>query len=179
MDDIDPGFNVGEGVGRGQDSFALELLVQLPVSSAVQGEGGAVHEPPQVVVFVEVSDPVLHLIGVKVGLHVGYLNVGLQEGTRVCVVRYGAGGDELTPTPLLFSSAITQFASFSLEVTSGRTRTLFCLYSEKSHSHGQRLGVLVAAQQFLGWIKHSTLPLSPHALHIKCFLPFLVDNALP
>lgn len=70
-------------MGRRQDRFALELLVQLPVSSAVQREGRAVHESPQVVVFVEVRYPVLHLICVKVWFHIGYLNVGLQEGTQV------------------------------------------------------------------------------------------------
>lgn len=99
MNDVYPGFNVRESVGRRQDCFALELLVQLPVSSAVQREGRAVHETPQVVVFVEVSYPVLHLVRVKVRLHVGYLDVGLQEGTQVCTVRDSARAEELTPTP--------------------------------------------------------------------------------
>lgn len=83
MNDVYPGFNVRESVGCRQDRFALELLVQLPVSSAVQREGCAVHESPQVVVFVKVRYPVLHLIRVEVRFHVGYLNVGLQEGTQV------------------------------------------------------------------------------------------------
>lgn len=99
MDDVYPGFNVRESVGCRQDCFTLELLMQLPMSSAIQCEGRAVHETPQVVVFVEVSYPVLHLICVKVRLHVGYLNVGLQEGTQVCTVRYSARGEELTSTP--------------------------------------------------------------------------------
>lgn len=99
MNDVYPGFNVREGVGRRQDRFALELLVELPVSSAIQREGRAVHETPQVVVFVEVSYPVLHLVRVKVRLHVGYLNVGLQEGTQVGTVRYGSRGEEPTPAP--------------------------------------------------------------------------------
>lgn len=85
-------------MGCRQDCFALELLVQLPVSSAVQREGRAVHETPQVVVLVKVSYPVLHLVRVKVRLHVGYLNVGLEEGSQVCAVSYSAR-EEPTPTP--------------------------------------------------------------------------------
>lgn len=84
MNDVYPGFDVRESVGRRQDRFTLELLVQLPVSAAVQREGRAVHEAPQVVVFVKVSYPVLHLVRVKVRLHVGDLDVGLQEGSQVC-----------------------------------------------------------------------------------------------
>lgn len=81
VNDVYPGFNVRESMGCRQDGFALELLVQLPVSPAVQREGRAVHETPQVVVLVEVSYPVLHLVRVEVRLHVGYLNVGLRDGT--------------------------------------------------------------------------------------------------
>lgn len=102
MDDVYPGLNVREGVGRRQDCFALELLVQIPVSSAVQREGRAVHETPQVVVFVEVSYSVLHLVCVKVRLHVGYLDVGLQEGIQVSAVKNGSSGghtDEMISTP--------------------------------------------------------------------------------
>lgn len=44
----------------------------------VQRERGAVDEAPQVVVLVEVSDAVLHLVRVKVGLHVRDLDEGLQ-----------------------------------------------------------------------------------------------------
>lgn len=77
VDDVDPGFDVGEGVGGGEDGLALELLVQVAVGAAVQREGRAVHEAPQVVVLVEVGDPVLHLVRVEVGLHVRDLDVGL------------------------------------------------------------------------------------------------------
>lgn len=72
------------------------------MSSAVQREGRAVHETPQVVVFVKVSYSVLHLVCVKVRLHVGYLDVGLQEGTQVCAVKYSASGghtDEMISAP--------------------------------------------------------------------------------
>lgn len=83
VNDVYPGFDVRESVGRCQDGFTLELLVQLPVSSAIQREGRAVHEAPQVVVLVKVSYPVLHLIRVKVRLHIGNLDVCLQEGIQV------------------------------------------------------------------------------------------------
>lgn len=84
MDDVDARLDVGEGVGGGEDGFALVLLVQVPVRPSVQGEGGAVDEAPQVVVLVEVGDAVLHLVGVEVGLHVRDLDEGLQHG---CVLR--------------------------------------------------------------------------------------------
>lgn len=44
----------------------------------VQRERGAVDEAPQVVVLVEVSDAVLHLVRVKVWLHVRDLDEGLR-----------------------------------------------------------------------------------------------------
>lgn len=84
MDDVDPGFDVGEGVGGGEDGLALELLVEVAVGAAVQREGRAVHEAPQVVVLVKVRDPVLHLVRVKVGLHVRDLDVGLQGEQGTC-----------------------------------------------------------------------------------------------
>lgn len=45
----------------------------------IQGERGAVDKTSQVVVLVKVSDAVLHLIGVKVRLHICDLDESLQE----------------------------------------------------------------------------------------------------
>lgn len=78
MDDVDARLDVGEGVGGGEEGLALVLLVQVSVCPSVQREGGAVDEAAQVVVLVEVSDAVLHLVGVEVWLHVGDLDEGLQ-----------------------------------------------------------------------------------------------------
>lgn len=47
--------------------------------SAVQGEGSAVHEGPQVVVLVEVGDPFLQLVRVEEWFDVGDLEVGLKQ----------------------------------------------------------------------------------------------------
>lgn len=66
-------------MGGRQDRLPLELFMQLPMSTSVQGKGRAVHETPQVVVFVKIGNPVLHLVCVKVGFHIGYLNVGLEQ----------------------------------------------------------------------------------------------------
>lgn len=44
---------------RRQDGFAFVLLMQVTVGSAVKREGSTVHEGPQVVVLVEVSDSFL------------------------------------------------------------------------------------------------------------------------
>lgn len=78
MDDVDARLDVGEGVGGGEEGLALVLLVQVSVCPSVQREGGAVDEAAEVVVLVEVSDAVLHLVGVEVRLHVGDLDEGLQ-----------------------------------------------------------------------------------------------------
>lgn len=78
VDDVDAGLDVGESVGGGQDGFALELIVQIPVRTPVQRERRAVDKAPQVVVLVEVRDAVLHLIGVKVRLHVRDLDISLD-----------------------------------------------------------------------------------------------------
>lgn len=79
VDDVDARFDVREGVGGGEDGLALELLVQVAVGAAVQGEGSAVDEAPQVVVLVEVGDAVLHLVRVEVRLHVRDLDEGLER----------------------------------------------------------------------------------------------------
>lgn len=79
VDDVDACLDVGESVGRGEDGLAFVLLVQVPVGAPVQGEGGAVHEGAQVVVLVEVGDPLLQLVRVEEGLHVGDLEVGLTD----------------------------------------------------------------------------------------------------
>lgn len=88
MDDVDAGLDVGEGVGGGEDGLALELLVQVPVGSPVQGEGRAVDKAAQVVVLIEVGDAVLHLVRVEVRLHVRDLDARLhkQQWTRFSVV---------------------------------------------------------------------------------------------
>lgn len=78
MDDVDPCLDVRESVGRGEDGLALELFVQVPVRPPVQGERGAVHETPQVVVLVKVGDAVLHLVRVKVRLHISDLDESLE-----------------------------------------------------------------------------------------------------
>lgn len=56
VDDIDAGLYVREGMGCRQDGFAFVLLMQVPVGSAVQSEGSAVHESAQVVVLIKVGD---------------------------------------------------------------------------------------------------------------------------
>lgn len=79
VDDVDPCLNVRKGVRRGEDGFAFELLVQVPVGAPVQGERGAVDEAPQVIVLIEVGDAVFHLVSVEVRLHVRDLNERLQK----------------------------------------------------------------------------------------------------
>lgn len=78
VDDVDACLDVGEGVWRGEDGLAFELFVQVAVRPPVQRERGAVDEAPQVVVLVEVSDAVLHLVRVKVRLHIRDLDEGLR-----------------------------------------------------------------------------------------------------
>lgn len=79
MDDVDACLDVRESMGGGEDGFAFELFVQVPVGSPIQSERGAVDEPSQVVVLVKVRDAVLHLVCVKVRLHVRDLDEGLQK----------------------------------------------------------------------------------------------------
>ena len=40
IDDLDPGLDVGEVVGGGQDGLALVLLVEVPMRVPVRGERG-------------------------------------------------------------------------------------------------------------------------------------------
>lgn len=79
VDDVNACLDVREGVGGGEDGLAFELFVQVPVCPPIQSEGGAVDETSQVVVLVKVSDAVLHLIRVKVRLHICDLDEGLQK----------------------------------------------------------------------------------------------------
>lgn len=78
LDDADPGLDVGEGMPGGQHGVPPVLLPQLPPGPALQGEGGGVHEPPQVEILLEVRYPVFHLVLIKVGLHKRDLYVGLR-----------------------------------------------------------------------------------------------------
>lgn len=59
MDDVDACLDVREGVRCCQNGFAFVLLVQVPVGSAIQSEGGTIHEGAQIVVLVEVGDSFL------------------------------------------------------------------------------------------------------------------------
>lgn len=79
VQDIDACLDVRKSVRRGQDGFALVLLIQVAVRSAVQRERSTVHEGAQVVVLVKVGNPLLHLVRVEVWLHVGDLEVGLKK----------------------------------------------------------------------------------------------------
>lgn len=79
VDDVDPCLDVGEGVGGGENGLAFELFMQVAVRAPVQGKRSAVDEAPQVVVLVKVGDAVLHLVGVKVGLHIRDLNESLSK----------------------------------------------------------------------------------------------------
>lgn len=78
VDDVDARLDVGEGVRGGEDGLPLELLVQVAVRPPVQRERRAVDEAAQVVVLVKVRDAVLHLVRVKVRLHVRNLDEGLR-----------------------------------------------------------------------------------------------------
>lgn len=82
MDDVYAGFDVGEGMAGGENGFALVLLMQVSMRSAVQRERSTVHKAPQVVVFVKVCDAVLHLVRVKVRLHIRDLNECLSQNTK-------------------------------------------------------------------------------------------------
>ena len=82
VDDVDACLDVRERVGGGEDGLAFELLVQVPVGTPIQSERGAVDETSQVVVLVEVSDAILHLVRVEVRLHICDLDEGLQRGIK-------------------------------------------------------------------------------------------------
>lgn len=79
VDDVDACLDVRECVGGSEDGLAFELFVQVPMGPPIQSERGAVDETPQVVVLVEVSDAVLHLVRVEVRLHIRDLDEGLQK----------------------------------------------------------------------------------------------------
>lgn len=74
--------DVGEGMVCAQQSLALVLLMQLPVSTPIGCEGRAEQEGAQPVVAVKVGHTVLELIGVKVWFHICDLDVGLGTGLR-------------------------------------------------------------------------------------------------
>lgn len=82
VDDVDARLDVREGVGGGEDGLAFVLLMQVAVCPSVQREGGAVDETSEVVVLVEVSDAVLHFVGVEVRLHVRDLDERLQASAE-------------------------------------------------------------------------------------------------
>lgn len=86
MDDVDPRLNVREGVRRGEDGLAFELLVQVAVGPPVQREGSAVDKTSQVIVLIKVGDPVFHLVSVEVRLHVCDLNECLQREAQRCQI---------------------------------------------------------------------------------------------
>lgn len=77
MDDINAGSDVGESMRSGEQSLALELLVQIPMCSSIQCEWGTKHEGAQIVVLVKIRDTVLQFIGVKERLHISQLDVCL------------------------------------------------------------------------------------------------------
>lgn len=81
MSDVDACLDVRERMRRRQDGFALVLLMQVSVGTAVQCKGRAVHESAQVVVLVKVSDSFLQLVGVEERLDVGDLEIGLKGKT--------------------------------------------------------------------------------------------------
>lgn len=78
LDDADAGLDVGEGVHGGEDRVPPVLLMQLPTRPPLQGEGGGVHEPPQIEILLKVGYPVFHLILIKVRLHKSDLYVSLR-----------------------------------------------------------------------------------------------------
>lgn len=82
VDNVDARLDVGEGVRGGEDGLPLKLLVQVAVCPSVQRERRAVDEAAQVVVLVKICDAVLHLVRVKVGLHVRNLDESLRAGSR-------------------------------------------------------------------------------------------------
>lgn len=77
MDDVDAGLDVRESVGGGEDGLSFKLFMQVTVSSSIECEWRAVHEAPQVVVLIKVSDAVLHFISVKIWFNISDLNKGL------------------------------------------------------------------------------------------------------
>lgn len=79
MDDVDACLDVRESMGGGEDGLAFELFVQVTVGPPIQREGSAVDKTPQVIVLVKVSDAILHLVRVKVWLHICDLDEGLQS----------------------------------------------------------------------------------------------------
>lgn len=78
--DSDPGLDVGEGMHGGEHGVPAVLFMQQSPGPPLQGEGGGVHEPPEVEVLLEVGHPVFHLILIEVRLHKSDLDVGLGEG---------------------------------------------------------------------------------------------------
>lgn len=77
LDDANPGLDVGEGMHGGQHRVPPVLVTQLSPGPPLQGEGGGIHEPPQIEILLKVGYPVFHLILIKVGLHESDLYVGL------------------------------------------------------------------------------------------------------
>lgn len=80
VDDVDAGLDVREGVGSSEDGLSLVLFVQVTVRPSIQRKRRAIDKPPQVVVLIEVCDPVLHLIGVEIRFNIRDLNESLCGG---------------------------------------------------------------------------------------------------
>lgn len=79
LNDVDSGFDIGEGMHCGQDSIPLVLFTQIPPGASIHGERGGVHETPEAEVLLKVGHPVFHLILIEIGLHKCNLYVGLEE----------------------------------------------------------------------------------------------------
>lgn len=90
MDDVDARLDVRKGVHGGENGLPLVLLAQLAARPPALGERRCVHEAPKVEVLLKVGEAVLHLVVIKVGLHEGDLDVGLQgaayqAGSMLCI----------------------------------------------------------------------------------------------
>lgn len=63
----------------GEDRLPLVLLVELTSWTPALGKRSGVHEAPQVEVLLKVCESIFHFIIIKVRLHIGDLDVSLQE----------------------------------------------------------------------------------------------------
>lgn len=77
MAHMDASLDVRECVIRAQQCLALVLFMQLPMCTPIGCERRAEQKGAQPVVAIEISHPVLELIGVEMRFHVCNLDVGL------------------------------------------------------------------------------------------------------